>query len=131
MERYFQAAAGILLAVILILAIQKQSREISVLLSLFVCCAVGCLAAGYIAPVIDFVKELQRIGGLNTQMLQILLKVVGIAFTSEIAGLICEDSGNAAMGKVLQFLASAVILYLSLPMLTALLKLVEEILGNL
>lgn len=129
MERFFQAAAGVLLAVILILAIQKQSREISVLLSLFVCCMVGCLAAGYIGPVLDFVKKLQSIGGLDWQMLQILLKVVGVAFISEIAGLICEDSGNSAMGKALQFLASAVILYLSLPMLTALLDLVEGILG--
>ena len=60
-----------------------------------------------------------------------LLKIVGICFTAEIASLICEDSGNAALGKALQSLAGAVILYLSLPMLTKLLDLVEGILENL
>lgn len=130
MERFFQAAAGVLLAVILTLVIRKQSSEIGLLLSIFVCCIVGAVAAYYIDPVMDFVRKLQSLGALDSDMLQILLKVVGVAFTAEIASLVCEDSGNSAMGKTLQFLASAVILYLSLPILTALLELVEGILGN-
>ena len=64
-------------------------------------------------------------------MLTILLKVVGTALIAEIVTLVCMDGGNASMGKALQFLAAAVILWLSLPMLTALLELIEEILGNL
>ena len=49
----------------------------------------------------------------------------------DVAGLICADAGNAAMGKGLQFMAVAVILWLSLPMMNALLELIEGILGNL
>ena len=45
--------------------------------------------------------------------------------------MICEDSGNGALGKALQFLASAVILYLSLPLLSKLLDIVEGMLDNL
>jgi stage III sporulation protein AD len=76
-------------------------------------------------------QRLQKIGALNQELLNILLKIVGICFTAEIAGLICEDSGNGALGKALQFLASAVILYLSLPLLSKLLDIVEGMLDNL
>lgn len=131
MERFYQAAAGILVAVILILTLRKQGNEIALLLSVLVCCMVAFTAAGFLQPVITFLQRLQKLGSLNVEFLSILLKIVGICFTAEIVGLVCEDAGNAALGKVLQFLASAVILYLSLPLLTKLLDLVEGILENL
>ncbi len=130
MEKFFACVAAVLLAVILILVLQKQSKEISLVLSILACCLVGAVGLSFLQPVVDFFQKLQSVGQLDSTMLQTLLKVVGIALTSEIAGLICADSGNGALGKVLQFLASAVILWLSLPMLTALLDLVESILGN-
>lgn len=131
MAAFLQAAAMVLLAVILILTIGKKGSDMALLLSIAVCAMVGALAVRYLQPVMDFVQRLQSLGALNSDMLTILFKVVGIAFTAEIACLICNDAGNSALGKSLQLLASAVILYLSLPMLTALLELVEDILGSL
>lgn len=64
-------------------------------------------------------------------MLGILLKAVGIGLVSEIAGLVCTDAGNGSLGKALQMLGSAVILYLSLPIFTAILELIREILREL
>ncbi len=131
MGSFFTAVAGVLLTVILILTLQKQGKETSLLLSVLACCMVGALAVSFLQPVMDFFAKLQAIGNLDSTMLQTLLKVVGISMTAEIAGLICADSGNGSLGKILQFLASAVILWLSIPMLTALLELVEDILGKI
>lgn len=131
MERFYQATACVLVAVILILTLRKQGNEIALVLSVLLCCMVGFMAAGFLEPVVRFMQRLQKIGALNQELLNILLKIVGICFTAEIAGLICEDSGNGALGKALQFLASAVILYLSLPLLSKLLDIVEGMLDNL
>lgn len=131
MNGYFQAIAACMLSVILILSVRNQGKEQSLMLSLFICCSVACIAIGYLRPVVDFVQKLQNIGGLDQEMLSVLLKVVGTALIGEIASLVCSDAGNAAMGKALQFLTLAVILWLSLPMLTALLELMERILENL
>ena len=131
MERFYQATACVLVAVILILTLRKQGNEIALVLSVLLCCMVGFLAAGFLEPVMRFMQRLQKIGALNQELLNILLKIVGICFTAEIAGLICEDSGNGALGKALQFLASAVILYLSLPLLSKLLDIVEGMLDHL
>ena len=130
MTSFFQAAAAVLLSVILILAIRGQGKDLGLLLSLFICCCVGCIAMAYLKPVIAFIQQLRSVGNLDSEMLAVLLKVVGTAMIGEIAALVCVDAGNAAMGKALQILTVAAILWLSLPMFTALLDLVETILGN-
>lgn len=119
-----------LLAVILALVLDKQEKEMGLLLTLAVCCMISGLALSYLRPVVSFINQLQTIGQLNGEMLQILLKVVGIGLIGEIAGLICADAGKAAMGKALQLLSAAVILWLSLPLLSELLELVQRILGE-
>jgi stage III sporulation protein AD len=91
---------------------------------------VGVLAFTYLKPVVDFIHTLQDTAQLDDAMLEILLKAVGIGLVGEIASLICTDTGNAALGKSLQMLSAAVILWLSLPLLTQLLELLQQILGE-
>lgn len=121
----------VLLAVILCLALGKQGKEMGLLLTLAVSSIVGTLAIGYMRPVIEFVQQLRAIGQLDIGMLEILLKVVGIGIIGEIVSMVCSDAGNAALGKSLQLLSTAVILWLSLPLLTQLLELMQQILGGI
>ena len=126
MSLFWKAAAAVLLAVVLGLSLGKQ-KDIGVLLTMAVCCMVAMIAISYLEPVLDFLRELETLG----DMLGILLKAVGIGLVSEIAGLVCTDAGNGSLGKTLQMLGSAVILYLSLPIFTAMLELIREILREL
>lgn len=130
MTHFWQGSAAVLLTIILGLALGKQGKEAGLLLTLAVCCMVGVLALTYLQPVIEFVRQLQATAMLDSGMLEILLKAVGIGLVGEIAGLICADTGNSALGKSLQMLSAAVILWLSLPLLTELLELVQQILGE-
>ena len=130
MSLFWKAAAAVLLAVVLGLSLGKQ-KDIGVLLTMAVCCMVAMIAISYLEPVLDFLRELETLGDLQGDMLGILLKAVGIGLVSEIAGLVCNDAGNGSLGKTLQMLGSAVILYLSLPIFTALLELIREILREL
>lgn len=131
MGGFWQGAAAVLLAVILVLALGKQGKEAGLLLTLAVCCMLGVLALSYLEPVVALVHRLQDMTGLDSGMLQILLKAVGIGIIGEIAGLICTDAGNAALGKALQLLSAAVILWLSIPLINALLELLQEMLGEI
>ena len=131
MTIFLQATAGVVLAVILYTALGKRSGEIATSLSIAMCCMLLLLAVDYLRPIAAFVTTLQQIGNLEGQMITVLLKVVGISLISQIASLICADGGNTSMGKALQMLTVVVILYLSLPVLQALLELVEEIMGRI
>lgn len=130
MSSFWQGAAAVLLTVILCLALGKQGKETGLLLTVGVCCMIGVLTLTYLRPVVDFIYELQSIGQLDSGMLEILLKAVGIGLIGEIASLICADAGNAALGKALQLLSAAVILWLAIPLLTQLLKLIQQLLGE-
>ena len=128
MDIFMKAAAGVLIALVLSLVLSRQGKDISVLLVLLVCCIVLTAAVTSLKPVVDFVQKLGTMGKLDGGLLKTLLKAVGIGLLAEIAGLICADAGNSAMGKSLQILASAVILGLSVPIFTQLLELIETIL---
>ena len=99
----------------------------ALLLSIAVCCMVVVAGFAYLTPVVDFIRQLHTSSGTNSEFLRILLKSVGIGIVAEIAGLICTDAGNAALGKTIQILAAAAILWLSLPLMNALLELVRKI----
>ena len=131
MEGFLQAAAGVLLAVILGLVLAKQGKDWALVLTAAVCCMVLAVGAGYLQPVLDFLRELQNLSGLDPQLLTVVLKAVGIGLVAEIASLICQDAGNAALGKGIQILASMAVLWLSLPLMRSLLELVQTILGEL
>ena len=131
MDTFFQVTGGVLIAVILGVTLQKQEKDISVILVLCVCCMVVTVMAVYLEPVLDFVQSVVVLGQLKTELLKPILKATGIGIVAEIAGLICTDSGNAALGKSIQLLSAAVILWLSLPLLQALLELMQRMLGIL
>lgn len=128
MEIFTKTAGGILVATLLFLVLSKQGKEFSLLLTVTVCCMVAAVAVVYLEPIVVFFEKLQTVGQLDSSLLEVVLRAVGIGILSEITSLICADAGNAALGKSLQILASAVVLWMSVPLFTSLLELVEEIL---
>ena len=130
MELIWKTIAGMLLAVILGLAIQKEEKSLAVVLSITACCMGALTACSYLKPVLTFLTELE-VAGDTQSILPILLKGVGIGLLTEITALICTDAGNASLGKTIQLLGSAAILSVSLPIFTAMLNMIQQILGDL
>lgn len=131
MEEFWKATAAILLTVILGLAAGNKEKDIAVLLTMTACCIASGIMVSYLQPVIDLLWELEAIGEIQGSMLGILLKMVGIALVAELAGMICSDAGNGSLGKAMQMLGSAAIMYLAIPIFRSLLTLIQEILGKL
>lgn len=126
-----KAVAVALIAVVLVLILKKGDSGIAQLLSVLVCCMILGAALSLFRPIAEFLTDVQSLGGMDGQYYTILLKAVGVSVTAEIASLLCSDSGNAAMGKTIQFLATAVIVSLSLPLMNAFLQLIEGIVDAL
>lgn len=131
MELFLRVTAAVLVAVILFLVIGKHNKEIALLLTVCVCCMIGVTIRSFAVPILEFFSQLQDLGKLNDSQLELLLKVVGIGFLTEVTVLVCSDAGNGTLGKMLQVLSSCVVLWLSLPLLSNLLSLIQQILGEL
>ena len=131
MDGMMKAAAGALIAAMLGIILQRQGKEYTFVLVLGVSVMGACLALSYIKPVISFLEELRVVGNLDRDVLKILLKAVGIGLVAEISATICADSGNASLGKMLQLLSAAVILWLSLPIMEQIMDLIVEVLEGI
>lgn len=130
MTAFLQTVAGIFVVVILGLALSKQGKDITLLLCTCGCCMVLAVAVMYLEPVMALIDRLQELSGLNSNFLSVVMKAVGVGLVAEVASLICADSGNSALGKTVQILASAAILWLSVPLLNALMDLIQKIIGE-
>lgn len=128
MDTFLKVSGGILISLILYLILAKQNKDISVLMTVAVCIMVFAVVVSYIKPIMTLITQLQDMGDLDSQMVRVLCKAVGISILSEIVMQVCADAGNSSIGKTVQILSSSVILWLSLPLFTKLMDLVKEIL---
>ena len=128
---FFKAAAMAMVCVILYLVLCKQNKDIAILLTIVGCCVILAAAGGYLESVLDFLDRLRSIGGLDTQLVEILLKATGISILADFCAMICTDAGNSAIGKAIQIFSAAIILWMSLPLFSNLIELVTKLLGNI
>lgn len=131
MDGIMKAAAGAMITAMLGIILQRQGKEYAIVLVLAVSAMGACLALTYIKPVITFLEQLSDLANLDEEILRILLKAVGVGLIGEISGAICSDCGNASLGKMLQLLSAAVILWLSLPILQQVIDLIGDVLEGI
>lgn len=129
MELFFKGAAGILLAAVLELALKKQEKDVSAALTILVIAMAAGLILRLLEPVLGLLDRLRMVGNLEEGALELLLKATGIGLTAEIAACVCADAGNASLAKLVRLLGTAAILCISVPMFTALLECILEMVG--
>jgi len=131
MDLYLQAAGSVLVATLLCLTVGCQNKTFSSLLAMAVCAMVLLLGLKLLEPVTAFLEELQSLGNLSGDMVGILLKTAFIGMLTEVAALLCTDSGNGSLAQALRMMGILVILWLSLPVFRGLLELVQKILEGI
>ena len=130
MDDFLKVIGGVLIALVLWLCLQKQEKDIALLLTLTVCLLVACIALKAMSPVLDFLRQLEAMGQLQDGILGILLKAVGIGMVSELAAMVCADAGNGSLEKTIRLLGTVTMLTVSLPIFQTLLTLIQELLGT-
>lgn len=101
------------------------------LLSVGACCLVLIGAMRFLDPLVDLLGQLKTLGNLQEEWLSVMLKATGIGLIAEMGSMICTDAGNGALGKTLQFMGTAAVLWLSIPLINSFLALLEQILGEI
>ncbi|MDY3780658.1 MAG: stage III sporulation AC/AD family protein [Candidatus Faecousia sp.] len=129
MELFWKSLGVILTAALLELALKKQEKDLAVLLTVGVIAMAAAAAMQLLKPVQALLEELRALGNLKQESLTLLFKAAGLGLSSELGSLVCADAGNEALAKLIRFLGSAAIVCLSVPMFTALLDCIVEMVG--
>lgn len=130
MELLLKTFSGAIITVILVTILSKQNKEMAVVTVTVACSMIALAAMQYLEPVMAYFNHLSVMSELDPQVVGSLVKSVGIVLLAEITGHICVDAGNAALGKTIQLLSTAAVLWLSLPLFSKLMELIEQALVN-
>ena len=128
MDIFLKLSAGVLIAAILSVVLSKEGKDYALILTICVSVMILVSAGTYLKSIVVFLERLTDTGGLNSELLKILLKVVGIGIVSQIAGFVCVDAGNHSLDKALKIISTSAIIWLSIPLLEELLNLIETVL---
>lgn len=107
----------------------KQYRpEFAIYISLIAGVIIFSIAMGKLSTIINLLQSISSKAGINSNFLSILLKITGIAFLAEFAVSICKDSGESAIASKIELGSKAIIISMSLPIISNLLDIILKIL---
>ena len=130
MEGFLQCIALGLLGALVAIVLRDRAKEQAVLLTIACCGLMFAVAARFLQPVAELLARLRRAGNLDGDMVAILLKTAGVALLTEVGDTVCDDAGEGSLGKMIRVCGGAAALYLALPLLTAVLDLLEQMIGG-
>ena len=119
-----------LITTIFLLVLRQEKPVMAVLLSLVFSIVIFTLMMGKLASIIEVMKELTRRAGLNYFFLATILKIMGVAYLGEFAAVICQDAGEQAVAKKVEFAAKIIIAVLALPIMVAILESLMELMPS-
>ena len=119
-----------LIAVIIIILMKQYKPEFALYISLLTGVLILLLVMDELKGIIDLLSGIANSNNINNEFLGILLKITGIAFLSEFAISICKDSGEAAIASKIEIGSKIIIISISIPIISELLKIVLQILPN-
>lgn len=120
---------GIGLIALLIIVILKQYKpEFAVYVSLIAGVLIFFMVLDKLSGIISILTTLANKTNINSQYIQILLKITGIAILTEFAVSICKDSGEAAIASKIDLGGKVIIISISIPIIVALLEVIIKIL---
>ena len=129
MDLFFKCISLAFIAVTIIPIISQKDKLFILPLVMIACCIVLFSALEYLKPVVNLLYKLQKESGIESSVFLVLIKITGIGLISDLAILICSDSGNSSLGKSIGIMSSVLVLWLSVPLIEDLMNLIGSIMN--
>ena len=128
MEEALKLTALALTAALLALVVRKQSPELALALTLCACALCTVMLLNGFRPVLNLASALAKQAELDGNLTAPLWKCLGLGLLTEIAAAVCADAGQSALAKLIELGGGLLCVAVSLPLLQAVLALIEELL---
>lgn len=123
----FKILAFTLVALVVILIVEKHNKEIGMLLVLVASICVFLSVFMSVKEIIIVLKKLANGAGINHAYLELLLKVTGIAYLVEIVKNVCMDAGNSTLASKTELAGKVSIAILAIPLITNVVSLIGSV----
>lgn len=116
--------AGILLAV----QLKQEKSEVAVYLSIVISLLIFFGILDSLEVLVATVREISTYIQIDSSYIMTLIKMLGITYIAEFSSGLCKDAGYSAIATQIELFGKITILVLSLPILLALLRTIQEFL---
>ena len=116
-----------LVTTVFLMLLRQEKPVMAVLLSLAFGVIIFISMLDKLSAIIDILKEMTQKAGINNFFFSTVLKIMGVAYLGEFAAVICQDAGEQAVAKKIEFAAKIIIAVLALPILVAILESLLEL----
>lgn len=120
-------SAFALIATVVIVLIKQEKKEIGVTISIFAAVILAAYAIVKLDDVVSLIYELVSKAGVNAKYLEIILKVVGIAYIIELTKDVCVDSGETALGSKVEMAGKIMIMSMTIPIITGVIEVINKL----
>lgn len=115
-----------IVATLLIAVIKAQRPELAILLSVAAGVLILAFAAAYLDSIVSILREITNRVNLDLAFVNIILKIVAVAYLCEFGAQVCKDAGEAAIATKVELAGKILIVYLASPILLSLLNLLTS-----
>ena len=130
MEVLFQVIGVAVVATVCCCIVRPHAGAVAALLSASACVLVLGTSIGLLEPILSIYDRMQNLSGLAKATTAPILKAAGIGILVRIAGAICEDTGEITLLRSVEITGTILTLHLSVPLISAVLDLLEDVLGG-
>ena len=116
------AIVGMLLSSLL----KKNNPAIALCVIISVCIAIIAVLADDLQTIITEFGELLDTGGIGNSGYKSIIKVIGVAYFTEICSGLCKDAGESALAAKLDIAGRICILSFTLPLISELIKVIMD-----
>ena len=121
-------SAFALIATIVIVLIKQEKKEIGVTISIFAAVLIAVYGIVKLEDIVNLIFDLSKNAGVNAKYLEIILKVVGIAYIIELTKDVCVDSGETALAGKVEMAGKIMIVSSTLPIISGVVEVINKLL---
>ncbi len=118
-----------IMATVICKVLERDNKEISVLIGVFVAGYILLMVVISFSDISDTIDTLFSKASISEEYIEILFKAVGISYVTQLGCDCCRDSGENAMCTGVELFGKITILLISLPIYSAVISLIEELLN--
>lgn len=120
---------GIAIAGVILVSIVKNFRpEFSIYIALATVVIIFIMAVSKLTSVFQFLESVYNQMTYGTEYFPIIIKVLVVAYLTDFTSQLCKDAGEGSIAGKVELAGKIVIFYLALPILTAILDLINSVL---
>ena len=117
-----------LVALFLYLLFKDKRGDLAALILLAAGVVIFIYCISQVSEVVNFLKTIADKAGIDTVYIQIVLKILAIAYLASFESEICKDAGAGSLASKVEFSGKMFILVLAIPILMAVLDSILQIL---